>query len=222
MASLNKGDMTFVPDDQEYNKMFDSIKNFHGEAWIGIFDHLPHKVLVSADISNPDMPSDGVVKVMTDITYKDWNKPVTVEAPKETTTIEQLMSSIMGGSVDMMAEPDLNDATPVPGGSSDSLTNARIKGTEAKIKSLLASMRAQAEIFYDSNSNSYKGFCTSRGQNGAYTLAVQLPNNTNYKCYDSNTSWAAGAQLIEKGYYCVDSTGFSDDTNSIAKSTSCK
>lgn len=88
-------------------------------------------------------------------------------------------------------------------------------------KSVLSSMRAQAELYYDSNSNSYKGYCGSKGENGAYVLAIKLPQGSVYKCNDASTSWAAGVQ-IGIGAWCVDSSGFAGNTTSVPKATSCK
>ncbi len=208
------------------DKLFDAIKNFHGEAWIGLFDKLPHKLTINTEIKNPDKSQEGLAKISIVSNYTNWNKPITVETPKDTTTIEKLMSSVMGGmfggelgSTDMMSEP-YDSSTSV--GSSDPLTAARIKGTIAAVKSTLSSMRAQAELFYDNNGYSYKGFCSSKGQYGADILFKELPSNTTYKCNDSDMSWAAWSQLSTGEYLCVDSTGLSNSVTVLPKGTSCK
>jgi prepilin-type N-terminal cleavage/methylation domain-containing protein len=52
-----------------------------------------------------------------------------------------------------------------------SLNTARNKGTDAAIKSQLAAMRAQAEVYYDTN-NSYYGTVTGGQASGGATIAA--------------------------------------------------
>lgn len=54
-----------------------------------------------------------------------------------------------------------------------SLNSARTKGTDASIKSQLANMRAQAEIYYDgTGGNTYYGTVTAGQASGGATLAA--------------------------------------------------
>ncbi|MFZ2523482.1 MAG: type II secretion system protein [Minisyncoccia bacterium] len=106
-----------------------------------------------------------------------------------------------------------------------SLNTARNKGADAAIKSQLAGLRAQAEIYYDTNSNYGSGStnctvsntgnpssCTQlfsdatflNGLKGAAMTANQTLNaNTN------GSAWAASVQLKGGGFWCVDSAGAS-------------
>lgn len=84
---------------------------------------------------------------------------------------------------------------------------ARQKGTEAKIKSEINMLRASGEIYYDGNSNSYKGFCKSKD------VGVRNNELKQYKstitCSDNVSSYQLNANLSgTKDYYCADSTGF--------------
>ena len=92
-----------------------------------------------------------------------------------------------------------------------SLNTARNKGADAAIKSNINNARAQAELFYDSQSpNSYTGVCT----NAATGIANMKTGATNaggtVTCNDTGgTAWAMSSTLKTSAttYYCVDSTG---------------
>ncbi len=112
-----------------------------------------------------------------------------------------------------------------------SLNTARNKGADAKIKAELANARAQAELYYDSNSNTYNNVCLSTATGGIYTLinsaavtagATVTRNNTSAtsatvaSCNDNGaTGWAAEVPLKTGGFYCVESSG-STKTNTTA------
>ena len=121
-----------------------------------------------------------------------------------------------------------------------SLNTARTKGADAAIKSNLAGARAQAELFYDSNSNAYLtgtaggtgDVCSATGVastvKGIYTavlaaasasgIAAVTPNAiataTTAVCNSTAVGWAAQVPLKTSGagYYCVDSLGASITT----------
>ncbi len=114
-----------------------------------------------------------------------------------------------------------------------SLNTARNKGADAAIKSNLANARAQAEIFYDTNGQTYdagtaatdvcntaasvgnpavKGVfanvqaaATTAGAGTALTDTAET--TTNAVCNSSATGWAAAVPLKGGGQWCVDSTG---------------
>jgi len=118
-----------------------------------------------------------------------------------------------------------------------SLNTARTKGADAAIKSNLAGARAQAELFYDSNTNAYLtgtaggtgDVCsatgvanTVKGINAAVLAAATASgiaavtlNTTGAAgvaaCNSSATAWAAQVPLKTSGagFYCVDSLGAS-------------
>jgi prepilin-type N-terminal cleavage/methylation domain-containing protein len=110
-----------------------------------------------------------------------------------------------------------------------SLNTARNKGADAAIKSNLAEARAQAELFYDANSNSYATVCdsgaTAGGVKGIYAslqaaqTAAGAANLVSaigtagaagaVTCHANAAGWAAESPLktTGAGFYCVDSTG---------------
>jgi len=89
-----------------------------------------------------------------------------------------------------------------------SLNSARSKGSDAAIKSSLANARAQAELYYDSQSpNTYAGLCTAT--DGVLQIASSTENLAgSVTCMDSANAWAMSAPLKSvAGSWCVDSTG---------------
>jgi prepilin-type N-terminal cleavage/methylation domain-containing protein len=120
-----------------------------------------------------------------------------------------------------------------------SLSSARIKGTAAKIQSELSSMRAQAELYYSTNSNygayAAKAQCAtatatnifgSAGTGSLKTLVADVlvtdTAATATQCAAGNTgesagnasSWAVAAQnpANTANFYCVDSSGTSKES----------
>ena len=99
-----------------------------------------------------------------------------------------------------------------------SLNSARGKGANAAVKSGLASLRNQAEIYYDDNFQSYNGVCTSTKFIAMLTNASTTGGGV-YGCANDINSWAAYAKLKVaeslKGYWCVNSDGLSKATTSV-------
>jgi len=89
-----------------------------------------------------------------------------------------------------------------------SLNTARDKGTDAAIKANLANARAQAELYYDDNSNSYAGVCAAAD---GIATAVEAADDASgaAACADSATGWTITADLKDstQGFFCVDSEG---------------
>jgi hypothetical protein len=82
----------------DISKSLDAISSFDGGLWVGILDKLPHKMVISSTIINPEKPEDGNVKILATLLYKDWNKPVIVEVPIKVVTVEELMKELMGST----------------------------------------------------------------------------------------------------------------------------
>lgn len=123
-----------------------------------------------------------------------------------------------------------------------SLNTARSKGNDAASKSNLSEARAQAELFYDANNNSYMGssgtatdVCATAGNvngvKGVYNsviaaaqaqglTAVNTANATagtasTATCHSIATAWGAEVPLKNgpaNSMFCVDSSGFSGTT----------
>ncbi len=126
-----------------------------------------------------------------------------------------------------------------------SLNTARSKGADAAVKSQLANVRAQAELFYDANGSSYYVDATHdvcgatalpSGQNTVSSLVTAAGTDTGStysgvlttaetattaNCHSAadGSAYAAEAPLKSSGYWCVDSTGTSTaEVNPLAAS----
>jgi prepilin-type N-terminal cleavage/methylation domain-containing protein len=108
-----------------------------------------------------------------------------------------------------------------------SLNGARDKAKNARIRSEISNMRAQAELYSNTEDKfSYEGVCGTDDPNvdvsgePKYTLTtmrVSVAKNTDDSaggapCADGDNDWAVSGALIgdDKGkYFCADATGFS-------------
>lgn len=92
-----------------------------------------------------------------------------------------------------------------------SLNTARGKGANAAVKANLNNIRAQAEIYYDTNSN-YTAVCSDANVAKGVTAAGTAGGGTGV-CNNASGAWAASAGLrVAEGtsnFWCVDSTGTS-------------
>lgn len=114
-----------------------------------------------------------------------------------------------------------------------SLQTARTKAADAAGKSQMSGVRAQAELFYDSNGNSYDNGSTdvcasgavaggTAGINGLVLAAARSANSTiatvtvdnaavtsgtTATCNSTSNSYAAEVPLKSGAFFCVDSSG---------------
>ena len=103
-----------------------------------------------------------------------------------------------------------------------SLNQARDQGSDAAVQSQLSSMRSEAELFYTENDQSYNdgtdSVCSDNTVGGAnpyelYQGAVDNgAGNSSESCAANDGDWAAEVQTTD-GYFCVDSTGFSGESD---------
>jgi len=102
-----------------------------------------------------------------------------------------------------------------------SLSTARGKGNDAKVKGQLASVRNAAEIYY-SNNNKYgpastdscttNMFADTASGMAALTASstTSFPTGTNLVCNSTDSAYAVSGALSTSGqYWCVDSNGIS-------------
>ncbi|MEI6022848.1 MAG: type II secretion system protein, partial [bacterium] len=88
-----------------------------------------------------------------------------------------------------------------------SLNTARSKGGDAGVKSQLANMRGQGEIYYNNQtSGTYSGICASTGTGGLAPLVTGATKagGVGVVCNDSTGGWAVAVQLPGGTYWCVD------------------
>ena len=96
-----------------------------------------------------------------------------------------------------------------------SLNSARAKGRDASAKGSISSIRAAAEIYYDSNGGTYavdstNDMCSDPGVQ-SLLLAAEDETATVPACNASQLEYAVGATLNNGNIFCVDSTGFAGD-----------
>lgn len=215
-----------LPTDTQIDTAFTAVSSLSVESWIGMFDHRTHKIVLNGTFIDPEKKIEGSIGVTSTMLYTNWGKDVVVEKPAQSMTPEELFAQVFGGMMggtdtSMKAEQSSAVTLAAPGGD---LVSARLKGLDAQIQSTLSNMRAHAELYFDGNKNSYKGFCSAKGQSGGNTLARTLPVDTNYKCSDTATDWIAYAQLRKntQSYACSDSTGVSTVIQGIPSGRTCK
>jgi prepilin-type N-terminal cleavage/methylation domain-containing protein len=117
-----------------------------------------------------------------------------------------------------------------------SLSSARGKGNNAKVKAQLSGLRASAEVYYDNQTPPSYGTATvscgtantlfTDAPSGMvqYTTATNYPSNvgSSLVCRTDGTAYAVSIQLpVAEGsntYWCVDSTGKSKPQNAAVTS----
>ncbi len=109
-----------------------------------------------------------------------------------------------------------------------SLNTARAKGANAAVKANLSGIRASAELFYDSNNNTYVGMCASSSVANAMTASATAGGGTagtaTNKCNENGSiGWAAYSLLKTPDgtftTWCVDSSGKSVGETAINAGT---
>ena|SRR3569832_1558885 len=120
-----------------------------------------------------------------------------------------------------------------------SLNSARSKGSDASIKSNLETIRTQAELVYDNNSQSYATMCSDATIAAALSSAASNVSSgsvdttltdagatTKVSCHAAANGSAYAVQAPLKsatGYWCIDSTGVakSEAAAILASATAC-
>lgn len=118
-----------------------------------------------------------------------------------------------------------------------SLNSARSKGVDAAVKSNLATVQTQAELYYDDNGNYAAtahalGACNMSATgnmfaNATIKSAIQNANSTlgsttAVRCYAStgaNSAYMVYSSLKQGGFYCVDSKGNATTTATVGATT---
>src|SRR3989344_4361341 len=99
-----------------------------------------------------------------------------------------------------------------------SLNTARDRGRDASIRASMSQMRAQAELFFNTNGD-YNNSATDNVCGSTSFTALDLDvleaaavasGGTDVECNSIAQAWAADATMNVGGSYCVDSTGFSN------------
>jgi len=111
-----------------------------------------------------------------------------------------------------------------------SINSGRDRAANSNIKINLSTARAEGEIYYNRNKNSYANVCDSDsvstyGFASLKEAADEANRDGVVVCNDSQAAWAMSAQLVDNPdtHYCVDNTGFSETINAplTTKQVSC-
>lgn len=121
-----------------------------------------------------------------------------------------------------------------------SLNSARTKGVDAAVKSNLATIQTQAELYYDDNGNAYGTAAKAMGA-CAQTASTMFSNTTIWSAIQNanssisttttvavmcqstagtNSGYVVYAPLKSGGYYCVDSFGKATTTVTVPTAVS--
>ena len=87
-----------------------------------------------------------------------------------------------------------------------SLNSARDKGQDAATKQTLSTARAQAEIYFNTSSYGYLGFCESE-----YAKKLFSSVEAEVECLDSETKYRFISQLSDGTFQCVVMESYSDE-----------
>lgn len=166
-----------------FGNSFDKIENFKGEAWIGRKDNLLRKVQVSFSISEDYTTSNIRTDFVLTGIFKDWNKAMSVNAPSESSDFKTFIEK-------------------------GPLGQAQRKSLEASHKAKVSSLRATAEIQFESTypNPSYKGVCDL--EEFINTRDFIVGDGGAFQCSDSKNMYYVAIKLESGETYCVDSTGF--------------
>ncbi len=108
-------------------------------------------------------------------------------------------------------------------------SEARFKAENAGVKANLNGVRAQAELYYTLNSNSYSNLCTNSVIVKQINVAISNGGDTGTvatRCNSNSIAWAVNVKLkVPEGgnnYWCVDTLGSAKgEPNELAGATTC-
>lgn len=108
-------------------------------------------------------------------------------------------------------------------------SDARFKAENTGVKANLNGVRAQAELYYTLNSNSYSNLCINSVIVKQITVAMSNSGDTGTvasRCNSNSIAWAVNVKLkIPEGannYWCVDTLGSAKgEPSELAGATAC-
>lgn len=91
-----------------------------------------------------------------------------------------------------------------------SLGTARQRARNTRAKSEMSQLRAQAELYFASGTNSFTGLCTAlKSVQGVKEMLTSIQSNaTNVICASDKFTWAVIADIKDESKFCTDSTGY--------------
>lgn len=91
-----------------------------------------------------------------------------------------------------------------------SLGTARQRARNTRAKSEMSQLRAQAELYFASGTNSFTGVCAAtKSDQGLSEMLTSIQSNaTNVICASDSFTWAVIADIKDESKFCADSTGY--------------
>lgn len=89
-SALSAFDLEMASEELDKN-----LRDFRGEMWVGRADKLPRKISLDFSMITPEFPDESVNVKLVSI-WSGWNEPVSVVAPAETFTLQELMAASFG------------------------------------------------------------------------------------------------------------------------------
>ncbi len=114
---------------KQFEETISKIEQPAGEIWIGKKDLLPHRLMIAVKSITKEGQNNSGSGVMT-INMKDFNAPVTVEAPASSKNIEDLVSEYLGGAMfgaDMSDTNNVDMMSPIDSKSMQMMDNNKLK-----------------------------------------------------------------------------------------------
>jgi len=197
---------------------------FKPELFSNIFNSQPKPEIATNNNGNPLMPENKQVPVNNQqddsplVNSGDLTDGVSIQETIDSNGAPYVNTDISTGTSPEASEGNTNIAPAV---NEPEQTKEYIE--DSSKQSILVNMRAAAEAYHDDviGNNTYKGFCTSKSDVGAYVLAITLPKNSVYKCNDSVNEWAAWVKLSDGKYWCNDYKNYANVSTGAPKGTSC-
>jgi len=194
------------------DEFFSKVGDIEGEVWIGKKDYLLYKVDVGKviDLNKINQYSKGTINFKVDMNFSNFDKPVVIEAPKDSIDIIEILIPII----------------------EESLVQARKRAGDAYIKANLSMVGPTAEMISD-DFDSYENLCTEPPAKKINRVVANYGTDLGYiedsiktkqggildlVCLDSVTSYCIVSGLPSGGKYCVDS---SFATVEIQKNQTC-
>ena len=94
-------------DAQNVSSFLDMMKNFKGEAWIGMSDHLARKLTVSYDWGTGSDVTK-LAKYNSVVTLTNWNAPLTVQVPPNATSITDMLQQSQTKAADSRTQGEIS------------------------------------------------------------------------------------------------------------------
>lgn len=190
--------------DKEAREMLDSLNDIKLDVWV----------------ANGNMLRKFEVKTQMDYVSEGINAKVEISVESTISKVNEVLDEIVA---------------PNPVKSiSDVLQESQRMSKDAEMKSILYSLRAESELFYDKNKNSYgvantKGSCATPVKGSLFydmtSIASLVENsNSNASCYSTSKAYAISASMPSDPniMWCVDSSGFMGEITEPLTGTVCK